>query len=187
MISNIIFKLFFVLFLTFPMFIVNAQNFISNSELIKECEDLIVKRMESDNIIGVSAAILINDSVIWKKGFGYADKENQIPMTENTVVNIASATKTFTALAIMQLQEKGLLDITQPLNKYLPQFNPLTRGENLEDVTIKSVLTHSSGIQTDVLKNADLGSGKYTDVLGFINESIKKPELLIPSGIRIFW
>ena len=76
MIRNIIFKLFFVLFLTFPMFIVNAQNFISNSELIKEYEDLIVKRMESDNIIGVSAAILINDSVIWKKGFGYADKEN---------------------------------------------------------------------------------------------------------------
>jgi CubicO group peptidase (beta-lactamase class C family) len=179
MIRNIIFKLFFVLFLTFPMFIVNAQNFISNSELITECEDLIVKRMESDNIIGVSAAIFINDSVIWKKGFGYADKENQIPMTENTVVNIASATKTFTALAIMQLQEKGLLDITQPLNKYLPQFNPLTRGENLEDVTIKSVITHSSGIQTDVLKNADLGSGKYTDVLGFINESF----LLYPPGL----
>jgi len=176
---NIIFKLFLVLFLTFPTIIVNAQNVHSHQELIKECEDLIVKKMGSDNIIGVSAAIIINDSVIWKKGFGYADKENQIPMTENTVVNIASATKTFTALAIMQLQEKGLLDITEPLSKYLPQFNPLTRGENLENVTIKSVITHSSGIQTDVLKNGDLGSGKYTDVLGFINESY----LLYPPGL----
>jgi CubicO group peptidase (beta-lactamase class C family) len=177
--KNILFKLFSLVFLTFPMPIVNAQNVNSYPELIKECEDLIVKKMESDNIIGVSAAIIINDPVIWKKGFGYADKENKIPMSENTVVSIASATKTFTALAIMQLQEKGLLDITQPLNKYLPQFNPLTRGENLDDVTIKSVITHSSGIQTDVLKNGDLGSGKYTDVLGFINESY----LLYPPGL----
>jgi CubicO group peptidase (beta-lactamase class C family) len=177
--KNILFKLFSSVFLTFPMIIVNAQNVNSNPELIKECEELIIKKMESDNIIGVSAAIIINDSVIWKKGFGYADKDNNIPMNENTVVSIASATKTFTALAIKQLQEKGLLDITQPLNKYLPQFNPLTRGENLDDVTIKSVITHSSGIQTDVLKNSDLGSGKYTDVLGFINESY----LLYPPGL----
>ena len=174
-----LFKLFIFVFLTFPMIIVNAQKTNSDQELIKECEDLIIKKMGSDNIIGASAAIIINDSVIWKKGFGYADKENKIPMSDNTVVSIASATKTFTALAIMQLQEKGLLDITQPLNKYLPQFNPLTRGENLDDVTIKSVITHSSGIQTDVLKNGDLGSGKYTDVLGFINESY----LLYPPGL----
>ena len=150
-----------------------------HSDLIKECEDLILKRMTSDNIVGVSAAIIINDSVILKKGFGFADKDNGIPMTENTVVNIASATKTFTALALMQLQEKGLLDINKPLKKYLPQFNPLTRGENLDDLTIRSVITHSSGLQTDVLKNTDLGSGKYTDALGFINESY----LLYPPGL----
>ncbi len=176
---SIIFRLLSVLSLTFPVIIVNAQNFVSHPELMKESEDLIIKKMESDHIIGVSAAIIINDSVAWMKSFGYADKVNHIPMTESTIVNIASATKTFTALAIMQLQEKGLLDITQPLHKYLPQFNPLTRGENLDDVTIKSVITHSSGIQTDVLKNADLGSGKYTDVLGFINETY----LLYPPGL----
>jgi CubicO group peptidase (beta-lactamase class C family) len=156
-----------------------AQVDHANSELIKECEDFILERMTSDNIVGVSVAIIINDSVILKKGFAYADKDNKIPMTENTVVNIASATKTFTALAVMQLQEKGLLDINQPLNKYLPQFKPLTRGENLYDLTVKSIITHSSGIQTDVLKNSDLGSGKYTDILGFINESY----LLYPPGL----
>ena len=149
------------------------------SELIRESEDMIIKRMNSDNLIGVSAAIIINDSVVLKKSYGYADKDNNIPMTENTVVNIASVTKTFTALAVMQLHEKGLLDINKPLNMYLPQFNPLTRGENLDDLTIKSVITHSSGMQTDVLKNTDSGSGKYTDVLGFINESW----LLYPPGM----
>ncbi len=177
--KNPTFTLLLILYLIFLTPSINAQNNDNYSELIKECEDLIIKKMESDQIIGVSAAIIVNDSVIWKKGVGYADKDNNIPMTINTVVNIASATKTFTALAIVQLQEKGLLDINQPLNKYLPQFNPLKRGENLDNLTIKSVITHSSGIQTDVLKNTDLGSGKYTDVLGFINETY----LLYPPGL----
>jgi len=172
-------KLISISFLVLLTGILKAQNDYIYTELIQSSDDLISKKMASDQIVGVSAAIIFNDSVIWKKGFGYADKENKKPMSENTVVNIASATKTFTALAIMQLQEKGLLNINQPIKKYLQQFNPLTRGENLNDVTIKSIITHSSGIQTDVLKNGDLGSGKYTDVLGFINESY----LLYPPGL----
>ena len=151
----------------------------NNSELIRECEYLITRKAKSDNIVGVSAAIIVDGSVIWKKGFGYADKENKIPMTVNTVVNIGSVTKTFTALAIMQLKEKGLLDINQPLNRYLPQFNPKTRGEDLNQLTIKSVITHSSGIQTEILNNSDLATGKYTDVLGYVNETY----LLYPPGL----
>ena len=172
-------KLVVILLLVISSITSKAQVNHEFSELIRESEDMIIKRMNSDNLIGVSAAIIINDSVVLKKSYGYADKDNNIPMTENTVVNIASVTKTFTALAVMQLHEKGLLDINKPLNMYLPQFNPLTRGENLDDLTIKSVITHSSGMQTDVLKNTDSGSGKYTDVLGFINESW----LLYPPGM----
>ena len=169
--KNTIFTLLLILYLIFLTITINAQNNNNYSELIKECEDFIIQKMESDNIVGVSAAIIIDGSVIWSNGFGYADKENKVPMTVNTVVNIGSITKTFTALALMQLQEKGLLNINQPLNKYLPQFNPKTRGENLKQLTIKSVITHCSGIQTDILNNSDLATGKYTDVLGYVNET----------------
>lgn len=169
--QSLVIKLLSLLCLIFLIGNTQAQNKPGYTDLIKECEDLITKRMELDNLVGVSAAIMVDDSVIWKKGFGYADKDNQVPMTVNTVVNIASATKTFTALAIMQLQENGLLDIDQPVNKYLPHFHPKTRGEDLNDLTIRSVINHSSGIQTDCFKNSDLGSGKYTDVLGYINET----------------
>jgi CubicO group peptidase (beta-lactamase class C family) len=176
---NMLRNLLLVVLISLSVTGIYAQYTGKYSDLIKEYEDFIGKDMESNNIIGVCAAIIVNDTVIWKHGFGYADKERKVPMTVNTVANIASATKTFTALAIMQLQEKGLLDINQSLNKYLPQFHPLTRDEYLNDLTIRSVITHSSGIQTDVLKNGDLGSGKYTDVLGFINETY----LLYPPGL----
>jgi CubicO group peptidase (beta-lactamase class C family) len=158
---------------------VTAQDPDVLSGMPEELENLISSKMESDNLVGVSAAVMVHDTVIWEKGFGYADKENHVRMTVNTVVNIASVTKTFTALAIMQLQEEGKLNIDQPLNKYLPRFRPGTRGEDLDRLTVRSVITHSSGIQTDILKNSDLGTGKYTDVLGFINETY----LLYPPGM----
>jgi CubicO group peptidase (beta-lactamase class C family) len=169
-----------VLFMVAWTTVIWAQdNNDNHPRLIKECEDFILKNMESGNIVGVSGAIIINDTVVWKKGFGYSDKEKKVPMSVNTAVNIASVTKTFTALAIMQLYEKGLLDINKPLAEYLPQFNPGTRGENLEELTIKSVITHSSGIQSDILKNSDSHSGNYTDVLGYINDTY----LLSPPGL----
>ncbi len=179
MTKNQLHPLLLILLIVSQTISIKAQNSINYSELNKECEDFIIKSMESNNIVGVSAAIIINDTVIWKNGFGYADIEEKVPMTVNTIVNIASVTKTFTALSVMQLQEKGLLEINQPLIKYLPQFNPKIREEDLEQLTIKSVLTHSSGIQTDILKNSDSGSGKYTDVLGFINDTY----LLSPPGL----
>jgi len=171
-------KFFISIILTISMLPIFAQTVSLQNKLIQECEELILKKMESDKIVGVSAAVVFHDSIIWKKGFGYADKENEIPMTENTVVNIGSVTKTITALAIMQLHEDDIIDINNPINNYLPEFHPKTRNENLEDITIKSLLTHTSGIQRDYWKNSDLESGKYTDVLDFINETY----LLYPAG-----
>ena len=171
--------LFFIAYLLLPRNQVTAQDPGVCTTMGQEMEELISGKMESDNLVGVSAALILDDSVIWKKGFGYADKENHVRMTENTVVNIESVTKTFTALAIMQLQEQGKLDIDQPLNNYLPQFRPMTRGEDLNSLTVKTVITHSSGLQTDILKNGDLATGKYTDVLGFINETY----LFYPPGL----
>ena len=171
-------RIFILLNLTIILTSCLAQSDNFKNQLIQECEELILKKMELDKIVGVSAAIVLNDSIIWKKGFGYADKENEFPMTEKTVVNIGSVTKTFTALAVMQLHENGIIDINNPINEYLSQFRPKTKNENLDDITIKSLITHTSGIQPDIWKNSDLASGKYTDVIDFINETY----MLYPAG-----
>ncbi|WP_157816014.1 serine hydrolase domain-containing protein [Spirosoma pollinicola] len=148
--------------------------------LIAESETYFEDKLKTDKIVGLSAAIIMDGKVIWKKGFGYADQQTKTPMTVNTVVNIGSVTKTFTALSVMQLEERGLLDIQKPLTTYLPTFHPLTRpGIPLDSVTVKTLITHTSGIQSDVWKNSDLGSGHYTDVLGFINQT----HLVYPAGL----
>ena len=69
-----------------------------------------------------------------------ADYEDAIPNTPQTVFPIGSITKQFTAAAIMQLQEEGLLDVRAPIAEYLPDY------PNGEIITVHHLLTHSSGI-----------------------------------------
>ncbi len=148
---------------------VSAQelNERSNTELISEIKLLIDERMEQDSLVGVSAAIIFGDSYVWKDAFGFADKENNIPMTTETNVCIGSVTKPFTAFGIMQLHEKGLLNIDAPLNRYLPQFTIKTRRTDSRDITVKSLLTHSSGIPRDIFLHATDDTKRYTDMLDY--------------------
>ncbi|RXF67921.1 serine hydrolase domain-containing protein, partial [Arcticibacter tournemirensis] len=167
--------LFAVLLLSFTL-----SSFGQHANLVKAADKYFIEKVESDHIVGLSAALIIDGKVAWKKGFGYSDLENKAPMTPETVVNIGSVTKTFTSLAIMQLAERGLLDLDKPLNIYLPSFHPRIRpGMNLHDITARSVVTHTSGIQSDIWKNSDIETGKYTDVMGFINETY----LAYPAGM----
>lgn len=154
--------------------------FGQHADFIKDADKYFMSKMTSDDIVGLSAALVIDGKVVWKKGFGYSDLENKILMTPKSVVNIGSVTKTFTALALMQLVEKGLIDLDKPLNVYLPSFRPKIRqGMKLNDVTVRSVMTHTSGIQSDIWKNSDYETGKYTDVVGFINDTY----LTYPAGM----
>lgn len=168
-------RLSIILFVVFHFSKTEAQtdsSFSITKRLIKSSDEFFNKNLQQNkSIVGISAAIIVNDSVIWSNGFGYADKMNKVPMTANTVVNIGSITKTFTSLSVMQLQQKGLLKINNPLNNYLTDFRPKTKNIDIKNITVKSVLIHTSGIQSDIWKNSDLESGQYTDVLGYINDT----------------
>lgn len=150
----------------------NAQNTQLNKteDLIREYRKFIEDKMAETKLIGVSAGIICNDSVIWKQGFGFADKENNIPMTSATNLCIGSITKSFTALGIMQLHEKQLLDIKNPLVEYLPEFSIQSRGADVRNIDLKSVLIHSSGLPNDFLLNADSKTEKYTDLVKYLKD-----------------
>lgn len=92
-----------------------------------------------------SGSILVakGDRILLEEGYGMADYKNAIPNQPNTLFAIGSITKSFTALAIMQLQEKGLIDVNDPISKYLD-------GNRYGDeITIHHLLTHTSGLPWD--------------------------------------
>lgn len=142
----------------------------SQSTLIEQCKAIIAERMVQDSLVGVSAALLLPDGTIWKESFGFADKENGIPMTTATNMCIGSATKPITALGIMHLHENGLLDIDDPLVMHLPQFTIKTRDSALRDITIKSLLTHSSGLPNDILLNSRSKSETYKSMVDYTKD-----------------
>ncbi len=77
---------------------------------------------------------------------GVADKENSIPVDGDTVFPACSISKFVTALIVMKLNEQGLLNIDEPVNRYLHQWKLLTSDGNESDATIRSILNHTSGI-----------------------------------------
>jgi D-alanyl-D-alanine carboxypeptidase len=91
---------------------------------------------------GAAIAIVKNGKVVFKKGYGVADLDSKVPITSSTNFNICSMTKQFTAYSVLQLQSRKKLSLDDQLIKYFPDFSS-TVGRS---VTIRNLLTHSSGI-----------------------------------------
>jgi CubicO group peptidase (beta-lactamase class C family) len=89
-------------------------------------------------IPGMSAAVVQDQELVWARGFGYADLENQVPATPHTPYGLASVTKPVAAVLIMQLVEEGLVDLDAPISDY---------GVSLASegvITVRHLLTHTS-------------------------------------------
>ena len=99
------------------------------------------QQLEADRerlkIPGLSAVILKDGDVLWTQGFGYADVERRVPATPDTLYHIASLTKTFTAILVLQLVEQGKLDLDAPVSRYVPEITD-------DRVRIKHLLSHTS-------------------------------------------
>jgi CubicO group peptidase (beta-lactamase class C family) len=95
--------------------------------------------------VGTSISIFSKTETLYANGFGYANIESKARANSNTRYRVASITKLFTTTAIMQLVEKGKLDINKTVKEYIPWFAfPSEKDLNL--VTVKNLLNHTSGI-----------------------------------------
>jgi len=109
-------------------------------EDIKNKVDQYIKAYVKMNQFSGSILIARNGNIIINKGYGMANWEYDIPNTPETKFRIASLTKQFTAMAVLMLEGKGLLDLNDPLTKYIPDY---PSGDKIK---ILHLLTHTSGI-----------------------------------------
>ncbi len=94
---------------------------------------------------GVAVGLVRDGSLEWFLGLGVADVDAKEPITEDTVFRIGSITKTFTAIAVMQLWEQGLVDLDAPANDYLRTFRLIPARRSFRP-TMRQLLTHTAGI-----------------------------------------
>jgi len=102
-----------------------------------------------ENIPGISMAVVHDQELLWARGFGYADREKKRPATPDTIYGIGSISKLFTSIAVLQLRDQGKLGLDDPLARHLPWFNIKQTYADGPPVTIRGILTHSSGLPRD--------------------------------------
>ena len=115
---------------------------------IKKFNTYINESISDANIAGMAVSIVSGDSIIFTQGYGYSDIQTKEPFTPNTVINIASISKTFVGVALMHLVENGLISLDEDINTFLP-FKVLNPHLPESIITPRHLMSHSSGIKDD--------------------------------------
>ena len=95
---------------------------------------------------GLTIGIVHDQELVWARGFGYADVNNQVAATAATRYRIASITKLFTSTAILMLRDAGKLQLDDPIDRHLSWFDIGQRYPDAPPITIRHLLTHTSGL-----------------------------------------
>ncbi len=85
-----------LLFSSLGTLVYGQKNLQNPTKLQSSIDSIVQKKMKDAGLVGIGATIIINKKLAWSKGYGYADRENKVPFTTATVMNIASVSKTIT-------------------------------------------------------------------------------------------
>ncbi|TVR37581.1 MAG: class A beta-lactamase-related serine hydrolase [Balneolaceae bacterium] len=116
------------------------------SEAVTLVEVWLDAMQKFDRLPGISAIALNDQDVIWKGAYGLSNPETGLAMATNTICSVCSISKLFTSVAIMNLYEDGLLRLDDEIGDLLPGYNLEQQFELSGPVTIRNLLTHSSGL-----------------------------------------
>lgn len=111
----------------------------------KRIDDLVKAAVARGGIAGYSLVVLKDGKVIHQSGYGFADQAKKVPVTPQTAFGLASVTKTFTALALLSLVEKGKLKLDDPLSKHLTGLPTAWKK-----LTLRQLASMTAGVPNDI-------------------------------------
>ena len=123
--------------------ILTHGNVASNVDLLSAW---IESRLAYTGQPGLSIGVVYDQELVWAQGFGYANVEDEVAATPQTIYRIASITKLFTSTALLQLRDAGKLQLDDPITRYLPWFKIQHQYPDAPPITIRHLITHTSGL-----------------------------------------
>src|SRR4051794_37515682 len=138
-----------------------AQEHALAPEKRTQIEAAVARFMATTHVPGLSVAVVENSEMEWASGFGFADLENNVPVSEHTLFRLASISKSLTATAAMELVERGKLDLDAPVQKYCPAF-----PEKSAPITTRQVIGHLAGLRhykSDSQDDPEIGNTRHFD------------------------
>jgi CubicO group peptidase (beta-lactamase class C family) len=121
-----------------------AEDYIGFPLPMESMDDYLEAKMQDYRIPGLSIAVIDEGKVIYRKAFGYANIKDKIPVTDTTIFEAASLSKSVFAMFVMTYVEEGKLDLDRPLFEYLPHPD-IAYDERYKKITARMVLSHRSG------------------------------------------
>jgi serine beta-lactamase-like protein LACTB len=145
---------------------------------VKRIEAVISSEMSRQKIPAVSVAVVTDNQLRWSNGYGLADLENFVPAKATTAYRLASVSKPVTAVAAMQLAERGRLDLDAPVQKYCPAF-----PRKQWPITARHLLAHVSGIRHYKSFEEAFGARHYNSLVEAL-DIFKDDPLLFEPGTK---
>lgn len=155
---------------------VSAIEVRDEAEIRQKIDDYVTKNMKVNHIKGAALAIANNEEIFYAHGYGAFSDGRDI--TGNTPFPIASLSKSFTALAVLQLVEKRLINLDVPYLSYFPDLSP--KDERVRNITVRHMLNHTSGLNDRV--NPDMTKSPQYQSVQEISQSLNTVELANAPG-----
>ncbi|MBK5114446.1 MAG: beta-lactamase family protein [Candidatus Heimdallarchaeota archaeon] len=153
------------------------------SYAINYAEYKVKEIMKKNDLPSISVALIDDQDIIMQNSYGYANLEENILATPETVYRMGSVAKVFTAMEIMRLYNEGLVDLDAPITDYIPDFSIKSRFQDNTSITIRSLLTHRSGLP----RNGNLPYWYFDSGVNILRDyvsSLKHSSLAFPTGYR---
>lgn len=128
------------------------------AEVARVLSGFIERERLDKGIPAISIALIDDQRTVWARGFGYEDPDTKRPATAETVYRVGSVSKLFTDIGVMQLVERGEVDLDAPVQRYLKDFTP--RNPSGKAITLREMMSHYAGIVREP------PSGHYFDDTG---------------------
>jgi CubicO group peptidase (beta-lactamase class C family)/D-alanyl-D-alanine dipeptidase len=137
-----------LIFLAGPSLSVRAEPVVEPAKkyqaLVERLTAFIEREVRVKKLPALSIALVDDQRIVWARGFGFADTEARVRATAETIYRVGSVSKLFTDVAVMQLVERGVLDLDAPITNYLPNFKPSNPFD--KPITLRQMMAHRSGL-----------------------------------------
>ena len=131
---------------------------MKRDSLYTEIQKIGLEAARNNNVPGVAIAVIQNGKIVWTQCIGFADKESQKPVTTETIFNVGSISKMVSAWGFMQLTEKGLVKLDDPVDQYLIRWKLPVSQYDVSKVTLRRILSHTAGLSVHGYGGSEQGT-----------------------------
>ncbi len=143
--------------------------------MIDELKGVIQREMERGKVPGLVIALVKGQEVVWANGYGHADLEGQVPVTPSTIFPVQSVTKPVVATALMQWYDSGRFRLDDPVNDHLGVIRLQNEWEDKTPVTVRHLLTHTSGLPVYLGAPPDGAPPSLEEYLAGVLKAVRPP------------